>query len=220
MFLYDKWKVWLRWISNNQKRWTNIRLHESQWNPWRIGCRIKCNSWAVWHKIQQLSLSVANILEFYFQFSLRFLNAIKVWTQIQNKKNVWQISPWTFYNSSTSWIKKVFNLDAFYFPFNVFLHLFEFPSILKLQNNYTDRKIMNALTKRTEANVKKLTEAVAQMCSVKKVFIEISQNSLENTIARVLSYRVAVQLMRYLNKISLFIMTCSQTARKYYRALL
>ena len=77
---------------------------------------------------------------------------------------------------------------------------------------------MNALTKRTEANVKKLTEAVAQMCSVKKVFIEISQNSLENTIARVLSYRVAVQLMRYLNKISLFIMTCSQTARKYYRA--
>ena len=79
---------------------------------------------------------------------------------------------------------------------------------------------MNALTKRTEANVKKLTEAVAQMCSVKKVFIEISQNSLENTIARVLSYRVAVQLMRYLNKISLFIMTCSQTARKYYRALL
>ena len=220
MFLYDKWKVWLRWISNNQKRWTNIRLHESQRNPWRIGCRIKCNSWAVWHKIQQLSLSVANILEFYFQFSLRFLNAIKVWTQIQNKKNVWQISPWTFYNSSTSWIKKVFNLDAFYFPFNVSLHLFEFPSILKLQNNYTDRKIMNALTKRTEANVKKLTEAVAQMCSVKKVFIEISENSLENTIARVLSYRVAVQLMRYLNKISLFIMTCSQTARKYYRALL
>ena len=44
---------------------------------------------------------------------------------------------------------------------------------------------MNVLTKRTEANVKKLTEAVAQRCSVKKVFLEISQNSQENTSARV-----------------------------------
>ena len=30
------------------------------------------------------------------------------------------------------------------------------------------------------------TEAVAQRCSVKKVFLEISENSLENTCARVL----------------------------------
>ena len=44
---------------------------------------------------------------------------------------------------------------------------------------------MNVLTKRTEANVKKLTAAVAQRCSVKKVFLEISQNSQENTSARV-----------------------------------
>ena len=76
-------------------------------------------------------------------------------------------------------------MDAFYFPSYVFLHLFEFPPILNLQNNYTDRKIMNVLTKRTEANVKNLTAAVAQRCSVKKVFLEISQNSQENTSARV-----------------------------------
>ena len=44
---------------------------------------------------------------------------------------------------------------------------------------------MNVLTKRTEANVKKLTEPVAQRSSVKKVFLEISQNSQENTSARV-----------------------------------
>ena len=31
----------------------------------------------------------------------------------------------------------------------------------------------------------KYTEAVAQRCSVKKVFLEISQNSQENTCARV-----------------------------------
>ena len=30
-----------------------------------------------------------------------------------------------------------------------------------------------------------LPEAVAQMCSIKKVFLEISQNSQENTCARV-----------------------------------
>ena len=45
--------------------------------------------------------------------------------------------------------------------------------------------MMNVLTKRTEANVKKLTEPVAQRSSVKKVFLEISQNSQENTSARV-----------------------------------
>ena len=76
-------------------------------------------------------------------------------------------------------------MDAFYFPSYVFLHLFEFPPVLDLQNNYTDRKIINVLTKRTESNVKKLTEAVAQRCSVKKVFLEILQNSQENTSARV-----------------------------------
>ena len=35
--------------------------------------------------------------------------------------------------------------------------------------------------------MKQRTEAVAQMCSVKKVFLEISQNSQENTCARVSS---------------------------------
>ena len=36
-----------------------------------------------------------------------------------------------------------------------------------------------------EQVVRVFPEAVAQMCSVKKVFLEISQNSLENTCARV-----------------------------------
>ena len=36
------------------------------------------------------------------------------------------------------------------------------------------------------------TEAVAQRCSVKKVFLEISQNSLENTCARV-SFLIKLQ---------------------------
>ena len=36
------------------------------------------------------------------------------------------------------------------------------------------------------------TEAVAQMCSVKKVFLEISQNSKENTCARV-SFLIKLQ---------------------------
>ena len=83
-------------------------------------------------------------------------------------------------------------MNAFYFPSYVFLHLFEFPPILNLQNNYTDRKIMNVLTKRTEANVRKLTEAVTQRCSVKKVFLEISQNSYETTSARV-SFLIKLQ---------------------------
>ena len=54
-------------------------------------------------------------------------------------------------------MKKVFILDAFYFPSYVILHLFEFPPVLNLQNNYTDGKILNLLTKRTESNVKKVT---------------------------------------------------------------
>ena len=44
---------------------------------------------------------------------------------------------------------------------------------------------MKVSTKRTETNVKKLTEAVAQRRSVKKMFLEILQNSLKKTCARV-----------------------------------
>ena len=79
MFLKDKWKVWLRWISNNEKLGTNNRLRESQGNPWRIGCRIKCNSWAVWNKIQQLSFSIANILQIFFNFLCGFW----VWSRFE-----------------------------------------------------------------------------------------------------------------------------------------
>ena len=41
-------------------------------------------------------------------------------------------------------------MGAFYFPSYVFLYLFEFPAILNLQNNYTDRKMMKVLTKRSK----------------------------------------------------------------------
>ena len=44
---------------------------------------------------------------------------------------------------------------------------------------------MKVLTKKTEENMKKFTKPVAQRCSVKKVFLEISQNSQERTCARV-----------------------------------
>ena len=39
-----------------------------------------------------------------------------------------------------------------------------------------------------------MTEAVAQTCSVKKVFLEISQNSQENTCARV-SFLIKLQAL-------------------------
>ena len=39
----------------------------------------------------------------------------------------------------------------------------------------------------SEKKCKEKTKAVAQMCSVKKVFLEISQNLQENTCARVSS---------------------------------
>ena len=41
--------------------------------------------------------------------------------------------------------------------------------------------------------VLKIKEAVAQMCSVKKVFLEISKNSQENTCARV-SFLIKLQV--------------------------
>ena len=68
---------------------------------------------------------------------------------------------------------------------------------------------MKMLTRRTEANVKKLTEAVAQRCSVKKMFLEILQNSLEKTCARVFFLnKVAVRrrtgyLSLYLQKLEI-----------------
>ena len=72
-------------------------------------------------------------------FSQRFLSTIKAWTQIKNKKKVWQIFPWFFYSPdyATLWIVKVFNLGAFYVLFSVFICL-NFVWILNLQNNYTD----------------------------------------------------------------------------------
>ena len=90
-------------------------------------------------------------------FTLRFLRTIKVWIQIQDKKNVWQIFPWFFCSPDyiTLWIVKVFNLGAFYVLSYVFLYLLEFSAILNLQNSYTDGKIIKVSTKRTEANVKK-----------------------------------------------------------------
>ena len=43
-----------------------------------------------------------------------------------------------------------------------------------------------------KVTTKETTEAVAQRCSVKKVFLEISQNSRENTCARV-SFLIKLQ---------------------------
>ena len=51
---------------------------------------------------------------------------------------------------------------------------------------------MKVLTKKTEENMKKFTKPVAQRCSVKKVFLEISQNSQERTCARV-SFLIKLQ---------------------------
>ena len=45
------------------------------------------------------------------------------------------------------------------------------------------------------------SEAVAQTCSVKKVFLEISQNSHENTSARV-SFLIKLQARLFLNKVT------------------
>ena len=49
-----------------------------------------------------------------------------------------------------------------------------------------DVKNVLTVSKNAEAAVRKCSsEAVAQRCSVKKLFLEISQNSQENTCARV-----------------------------------
>ena len=49
------------------------------------------------------------------------------------------------------------------------------------------------ITKRLSLNVKQ-TEAVVQRCSVEKVFLEISQNSQENTCTRVSFFNKVVGL--------------------------
>ena len=50
----------------------------------------------------------------------------------------------------------------------------------------TARKMTSTLNKPTSCFlIKKFIEVVAQRCSVKKVFLEISQNSQGNTCARV-----------------------------------
>ena len=47
----------------------------------------------------------------------------------------------------------------------------------------------------------KITESVVQRCSVEKVFLEISQNSQENTCARV-SILMKLQASAYFNKVA------------------
>ena len=47
----------------------------------------------------------------------------------------------------------------------------------------------------------KITESVVQRCSVEKVFLEISQNSRENTCARV-SVLKKLQVSAYFNKVA------------------
>ena len=107
-------------------------------------------------------------------------------------------------------------------PYYGFLYLFEFPAILNLQNNYTDRKIIKVLAKRTEANEKKFSLVLLKIDSkilgtmlinkfkVYILFIFKGNNffsrffifgvDLSNSFV-FLSYRVTIQLMRYLNKI-------------------
>ena len=45
--------------------------------------------------------------------------------------------------------------------------------------------ISNSFVKVSMGILKVYTKAIAQMCSIKKVFLKTSQNSLENTCARV-----------------------------------
>ena len=49
-----------------------------------------------------------------------------------------------------------------------------------------------------------ISEAVVQRCSVKKVFLEISQNLQENTCARV-SFSIKLQASAFINNFSNFI---------------
>ena len=72
----------------------------------------------------------------------------------------------------------VLGLTNTYFP--LFLFLF----IWKQFRTFTE-KLIAALYMKNE-----LSEAVVQRCSVKKVFLEISQNSQENTCARVFFNKV------------------------------
>ena len=59
----------------------------------------------------------------------------------------------------------------------------------------TESKIFNkvSLNLKIKIVVLVLAEAVAQRCSVKKVFLEISQNSQENTCARA-SFLIKLQV--------------------------
>ena len=51
-----------------------------------------------------------------------------------------------------------------------------------MKSRITGYKLLNIFTKRSNIDISK---AVAQRSSVEKVFLEISQNSQENTLARV-----------------------------------
>ena len=58
--------------------------------------------------------------------------------------------------------------------------------------------------------IRRITEAVAQRCSVKKVFLEISQNSPENTFARASFFnKVAGQACNFIKKETLaYVFSC------------
>ena len=59
------------------------------------------------------------------------------------------------------------------------------------------------VNRKADANFTNLDiEAVAQRCSVKKVFLEISQNSQENTCARVSFFNKVFCLFKCLFKLS------------------
>ena len=55
-----------------------------------------------------------------------------------------------------------------------------------------------------------ITEAVAQRCSVKKVFLEISQNSQENTCARV-SFLIKLQPQTWWLRLLLILPFCQKS---------
>ena len=56
-----------------------------------------------------------------------------------------------------------------------------------------------------------VSEAVVQRCSVVKIFLEISQNSLENTCARV-SFLIKLQALGEISKNNFFYKTRSLAA--------
>ena len=71
---------------------------------------------------------------------------------------------------------------------NMFVYVFN--EILEV--NWWERKLRKFLFQIMFEKCNKLTEAVAQTCSIKKVFLEILQNSQENTCARV-SFLIKLQ---------------------------